>query len=98
MQSEIIGLKEMFILASQFIAKFTEQSQFEVDTKRRPKFDNRFAVDSIDHDIWLSQSTQANTVVHSKAHVIVLPPSIESKYFINPETSLTQWLIQQQQP
>ena len=48
MQSAIIGLKEMFILASQFTAKFTEQSQSEVDTKRRSKFDNRFAVDNID--------------------------------------------------
>ncbi len=48
MQSAIIGLKEMSILASQFTAKFTEQSQSEVDTKRRSKFDNRFAVDNID--------------------------------------------------
>lgn len=99
MQSAIIGLNEMFMLANQLIAKFTEhsQSQFEIDFKRRPKFDTRFKVDNIDRDIWLSRGVQEKTVVHSKAHVIVLPPSIEGEYFINPEISLIQWLVQQHQ-
>jgi transcriptional regulator GlxA family with amidase domain len=35
--------------------------------------------------------------LYSEAHVIVLPPSIEGEYFVNPETSLIQWLVQQHQ-
>lgn len=99
MQSAIIGLKEMFVLANQLIMKFTADSQYqsEINSGQKPKFDTRFEVDSIDCDIWLPQGVQEKTAVHSKAHVIVLPPSIEGEYFINPETSLIQWLVQQHQ-
>lgn len=99
MQSAIIGLKEMFMLANQLIMKLAEHSQCqsEINSGHRSKFDIRFEVDSINPYIWLPQDAQEKTAVHSKAHVIVLPPSIEGEYFINPETSLIQWLVQQHQ-
>ncbi len=99
MQSAIIGLKEMFMLANQLIMKFTEHSQCqsEINSGHESKFDIRFEVDSIDPYIWLSQDVQEKKAVHSKTHVIVLPPSIEGEYFIHPETSLIQWLVQQHQ-
>ena len=99
MQSAIIGLKEMFMLANTLMTKFSEysQSQFEIDSKHRPKLNTRFEVDSIDRDTWLSQGVQEKNAVLSKAHVIVLPPCIEGEYFVNPETSLIHWLVQQHQ-
>lgn len=99
MQSAIIGLEEMLMLANQLVAKFTaySQHQSEINARRKSMLDNFFEVNIIDRDIWLSQSAQKKTTLHAKAHVIVLPPSIEGEYFVNPETSLIQWLVQQHQ-
>ncbi len=75
----------MLMLANQLVAKFTaySQHQSEINARRKSMLDNFFEVNIIDRDIWLSQSAQKKTL-HAKAHVIVLPPSIEGEYFVNP--------------
>ena len=99
MQSAIIGLVEMFMLANQRIAKFTEysQNQSEINTRCKPILDTCFEVNIVDRDVWLSKDGEEKTSLHAKAHVIVLPPSIEGEYFVNPEATLLRWLVQQHQ-
>jgi transcriptional regulator GlxA family with amidase domain len=99
MQSAIIGLKDMFMLANQLSLKFTKYYQFQskANSAHKSMFDTRFEVDTIDFNAWATPGVQEETAVHSKAQVIILPPSVEGEFYINPEASLIQWLVQQHQ-